>query len=1733
MRNEKTAVYGILIAMFLLFSAQVKAATFTVTNTNDSGAGSLRQAILDANAAPLQDTINFNIPGTGVKKITPITNLPRITGAIILDGTTQAGWSVGNLVIEISGENNTESEPRGIFLDNDGESVPPMSFIRGLVINRFSGTGINIVDSVNVTVEGCYIGTDVSGSRDLGNVRGIYLVGTGFFDHYNIFVGGTTAAARNIISGNDFRGIDVQGGDNGIFIRGNYIGTDAAGRNAVANGTGIKLFSDGMVIGGPTAAEGNVISGNSLGAIIDIRDHTVQNNFIGVAADGIAPLGNLNHGLILENSVNFVTRGNFTVTNNIIANNGKSGIGLSPSFKDTTGNRISQNSIYNNAKIGIDLDITINAEPETENDEGDADTGTNNLQNFPVLTSAVSGVSGTTVQGTINSTPNTSLRIEVFSNDANKREGKNFLGFQNVTTDGNGNANISVISGTFTFFGQYVTATATRNVAPLDTSEFSAPVPVSLTTFTVTNTNDSGAGSLRQAILNANANPDPNVINFAITPLDSSVKTINLTSALPPITTSLAIDGLTQSGASCSAPKIELNGAGAGAGSEGLTFTSGNNAVQGLIVNRFSGEGMLFDSSLTNTIRCNRIGTNAAGNADLGNGGSGLLLNTSHFNTIEQNTISGNSLAGIRGIIIQYNTIIGNIVGLSSNGASVLANAQGGILIVGGHSNTVGGTTAAERNVVSGNGLGGIVISNSFNNRVKGNYIGVDASGTGTTFGNAGNGVSLTVAAADDNVIGGTNAGEANIIAHNTGDGVSFISTAGTGNLVSGNSIHNNGGLGIDLADNGITNNDLDDADTGANNLQNFPLLSSAETFFGGFRIVGSLNSRPNDTYRIEVFSNATCDGSGNGEGQTFQDSFEVTTNIGGDVSFTETLTSASIPVGHFVTATATRLSAPFDTSEFSQCRAATALSVSTMTVTNTNDSGTGSLRQVITDANLTSTPDQIVFNIPGSGVQTINLLSPLPQITAPVIIDGLTQSGATCAAPLIELNGQSAGALANGLHISGAGDLRGLIINRFNGNGILFDTVGNNTVRCSRIGTDPTGLIAQGNGRSGIFFDGVSGNTVGGTSSDGNLISANTTTTIPNGGDIFDSAIRSFGSSNNIIQGNIIGPRLDGAAFTQAQRNGIRIVNGSNNQIGGTTASARNVINTAGRGIVLQNSQANKVQGNYVGLNLIGEAGSGLAVANAGIEIQSGRDNLIGGSTAGAGNVISNTAPGFEHAGIFITGNLSENTQIKGNRIGTNAAGTTEIGNENGIIVNSNAQVLVGGTTAEERNIISGSNQVGVLIQGSTGTPPVVSEITGNYIGLNAAGSAAIPNAFGIQITSGSPNNLISGNVISGNTSSGINLSVANTRIQANLIGTDATGTLDRGNGTGILLTFGATGTNIGGSNPLLRNVISGNNLGIANTAGATDAGGNQIQGNYIGTTLNGTSALANSQDGIRLESNGNAISNNLIAFNTQRGINIFSTGTGNRISLNSIHSNGNLGIDLGNNGVTLNDNDDTDLANNQQNFPVILSANATTVTATLNSTPSTQFTVEFFLSPTADPTNFGEGQTFLGISNVTTNAGGDINFTFTSPIALPNGQFITATARNIANGDTSEFSQVRQILAPTAANVSIHGRVLATDGRAISRAMLTLVEPSGNVRTTLTNPFGYYRFTELPAGATYVLSISHKTYEFNPPSFVINLNDEINDFVILGNRRENAVEIKQNEPVPIIETPDEVRKP
>jgi len=307
--------------------------TFTVTNTNTIGPGSLRQAILDANANPGADTIVFNIPGAGVHTIMLAFFLPTITDPVTIDGTTQPGFA-GSPIIELNGAN--AGPTNGINITAGSSTV------RGLVINRFmginpsSGNGIFLDKNGGNVIEGNFIGTDVTGTQALGNTwAGVQLTG----GSANNKIGGTAASARNVISGNNYGVWFTSTNSSGNLVQGNFIGTDVSGTAALGNHfAGVDIRADDNTIGGTTAGAGNVISGNDQdGVLIEggASKNLVEGNFIGTDVTGTKPLGNnsngvhILHGSSSDNIIGGPTPAiGMTGAGNVISSNGRNGVAI-------------------------------------------------------------------------------------------------------------------------------------------------------------------------------------------------------------------------------------------------------------------------------------------------------------------------------------------------------------------------------------------------------------------------------------------------------------------------------------------------------------------------------------------------------------------------------------------------------------------------------------------------------------------------------------------------------------------------------------------------------------------------------------------------------------------------------------------------------------------------------------------------------------------------------------------------------------------------------------------------------------------------------------------------------------------------------------------------------------------------------------------------------------------------------------------------------------------------------------------------------------------------------------------------------------------------------------------------------------------------------------------------------------------------------------------------------------
>ncbi len=522
---------------------------------------------------------------------------------------------------------------------------------------------------------------------------------------------------------------------------------------------------------------------------------------------------------------------------------------------------------------------------------------------------------------------------------------------------------------------------------------------------------------LREAITAANTNAAVGQCAAGMAGLDNiefnlgmGTPSIALTDVLPAIAVNEPIN---INGATGGATRVELNGTAVPAGLNGLAIFAGGSTIQSLVINNFAGtasKGIYIAVNGGNTIRNCYIGVNAAGtaaaavsgdgvwiedspnniiggtttadrnilsgNGTPGTGGSGvfisgtlstgnkiinnylgtdvtgtaalpnanngLLIKFAPNNTVEKNLISGNIFDGafIQGATATGNKVIGNLIGTNAAGTAALPNQNDGILLSFAPSNIIGGTTAAERNIISGNGNRGIwlYITGAAGNKIIGNYIGTDITGT-LAIPNKSHGIMMQDA--PDNFVGGTAAGEGNIIAFNQDQGVLVspnTSMTAKGNKILGNSIFNNGNKGIALNANNLPiANDVLDADTGddpmvitnygGNHMQNYPVLSCAVSGGGSTTIKGTLNSLATTSFRVEFFSNDTCDTEGNGEGKTYLGFTNVTTDASGNATINATV-AATVATSKVITSTATKLDGmgnPIETSEFSACQAVTA----------------------------------------------------------------------------------------------------------------------------------------------------------------------------------------------------------------------------------------------------------------------------------------------------------------------------------------------------------------------------------------------------------------------------------------------------------------------------------------------------------------------------------------------------------------------------------------------------------------------------------------------------------------------------------------------------------------------------------------------------------------------------------------------------------------------------------------
>ncbi len=905
------------------YEVAVSACSTTVTSTSDNGAvGTLRYAIQCANATPGVDTIDFNINAAGVQTIAPMSNLPAITEQATVDATTQMGYGgtplikidgapnlgLGGIGLEvaanadgsiirgfnivgmfdkaifISRADNTQVESNFIGTDPTGTAADPngnnigvyivngtgntvggtTAAQRNVISGNFVGVTITGGNAANNTVSGNFIGTDVTGTAGIGNTT----IGVEASHASNNTIGGTTAAEANVISAN-IKGVEFRGANSGANkLQGNLIGTDATGTVALGNNFGVVIRnnSQGNTIGGDsTAGEGNVISGNNFDGVYinNANMNKVQGNAIGTDATGTSlTLGNIRDGVELAGtSQNNLIGGTSTALGNLLSGNGHYGVKITSDSNQVQGNRIGTD-INGTTAIGNGRGgVLINS--GTGNTIGGANAGGTPPGNQIAGNSAAGA--GVMIQGT--SQNNMVQGNRIGTDAAGTGPLPNLVGVR-IRTGGMGNT----IGGDATIGeGNVISGNAGDGIAIRDTDGtdifgnligLAAGVPQPVCNgsdgIEIVNSQNIAVGGTGQGqgnVISGNTEAGVNIVSGGVTVQANRI-------------------GTDEAGNSAMPNDVGVLISGAGNTIGGDSTASEGNQISG---NTEAGVQIQGATATGNAVRGNLIGTDSTGGSDVGNK-YGLLIFDAPSNTVggantgDGNIISGNSLHGVylKDSGATGNQVHGNQIGTNLAGTSPVANSGNGVLIENAPGNTIGGPAAGEENVISGNSLDGVKIQGAAatGNMVFGNLIGTDAAGT-TAIANR-NGVRITDGASNNIVGDGTQDG-GNTIADNNDRGVWINS--GTGNTVRRNSIHDNGGaarLGIDLGPNGATANDLpDDVDTGANNLQNFPVIDSVVLNGGNLDIQFSVPSiAPNSTFPLTIeFFIADAD---NQEGETF-----------------------------------------------------------------------------------------------------------------------------------------------------------------------------------------------------------------------------------------------------------------------------------------------------------------------------------------------------------------------------------------------------------------------------------------------------------------------------------------------------------------------------------------------------------------------------------------------------------------------------------------------------------------------------------------------------------------------------------------------------------------------------------------------------------------------------------------------------------------------------------------------
>ncbi|WP_284186858.1 cadherin domain-containing protein, partial [Zoogloea oryzae] len=1691
----------------------------TTADTNDTGLGSsftaeqlnaskgtdgkisLREAIIAANTTAGTDTISFNIADalvSGTHTIKPTSALPTLTGAVIIDGTTEPDYVVGRPVVEIDGS-LTGSGVHGLVLGAGAGG----STIRGLAINSFNSSNgyalYLMAGADNNVIEGNIIGLDADGTTAVPTMSnfGVYVASSGNT------IGGTTTAARNVLSNNVNAGVALYGSNNVVI--GNYIGTDATGTLARGNGNdGADVYGGANNrVGGTTAAERNIISGNLRNGIevsTGLTGTLIQGNYIGTDVTGTLSLGNNYGGIWVGSSSTGVTIGGAAAgAGNTIVNNPTGGI-----YTDASSVSFSLlgNTFYNNANLAIDL----NADGVTANDAGDADTGPNSLQNFPVIATArIDGAGHLALVGTLASTASSYYRIEFYANatqDASGYgEGQRYLGYVNVATDGSGNASFNTVLAVSMAVGESVTATATKSNAAYssytDTSEFAADVMVSVNQLPVVTTTGSTLAYTENGAATA--------VDGALTVSDSDSP--NLSGATVSITSGFA------SGQDTLAFTDQSGITGSWNGVTGVLTLSGSATVA-------SYQAALRSVTYVNTSEQPATATRTvsfAVNDGLGTSATATrnisvasVDDAPSFNAADYTVTTAPGAAADRG----YATLVQGdgkilVAGYSSNGSNLdfllmRYNVDGTLdTSFGGGDGMV--TTAIgsgddEAHAVALQSDGRILVAGFTQNGLHRDFALVRylADGTLDTSFGGGDGIvttdigssstdeawSMVVQTDGRIVLGGTSANDFAVVRYLadgsldtsfSGDGKATADIAGATDTGYGLALQSDGKLvqsgsatvGATL-DFGVvrynTDGSLDTSFGGGDGVVTTPVGSSFDVAQSvaiqsdGKIVVGGYfsNGSNNDIAVVRYTSTGAIDtGFGGGDGIT-------TVDLGGhDASWGLTLQSdAKIVVVGGASSTdlaAVRLlsDGSLDTSFsgdgkltahlgnnsflYSAAIGADGRVVATGYSNTTTDDGL--LVRFSSDGQFDTRANPAATSLGGSASYTENgsavvidssvrifdaELNPADSYAGATLT--LARSGGANAQDVFSASG-NLGTLTQGGSLLLSGVNVGTVTTNSSGTLLLTFNASATQVRINEVMSS----VAYANSSDAP----PASVTLGWTFSDGN-----------SGGQGTGGAKTATGTSTINITAVNDAPVITSSASASVAENTTAVMTVTSTDVDGGTP----VYSIAGGG----------------------DAAKFTINSSTGVLSFVSAPDYEAPTDSGANNVYNVSVQVSDGVGYSAMSLAVTVTDVSSALVVTTTADTNDTGLGSSFTAEQlNASKGTDGKISLREAIIAanttaGTDTVSFNIAGSgphtlvlaSALPTITDAVTidgttePDYAGAPVVvldGNATVNEGLTIEAS----NSTVRGLAINNFAARGVLVTngAANTLIAGNYIGTDATGLVARGNGSwGIDLIAAGTGTVIGGTTALDRNVIASNvgqgGIAVNGTQGAT------ITGNYIGVGADGSTALGN-MSGILLlgDTTGTRIggvvagAGNVIANNAGEGVMLWSATSHAAILGNAFYNNAGQAIDLNWNGtVEANDAGDADTGPNQlQNFPVISSAitNGATqiiIAGSLNSEASSYYRIEFYANPAADSNGYGEGRTYLGSTNVITDASGNASFNVTLSGTVAGGASISATAtRSDATytsfSYTSEFAANITAVASNSPPSGTDGSVSATE--------------------------------------------------------------------------------------------------